>query len=82
MKRNLKRYVTTVTQNSDHFLAILLGLKSILGMSLAEAKPIAKTKPGTKVNLVPYFEIKSDLSTDEIIAQLDEYEIEVTIINQ
>jgi hypothetical protein len=51
-------------------------------MSLAEAKPIAKTKPGTKVNLVPYFEIKSDLSTDEIIAQLDEYEIEVTIINQ
>lgn len=82
MSKKTKRYVTSVTQNSDEFLAILLGLKSILGMSLDIAKPIARSKPGTEVQLVPYYEITSNLSTDEIKSLLDEYEIEVKIINQ
>lgn len=82
MKKESKRYVTTVIQHSDHFLAILLGLKTILGMSLAQAKPIAKAKPGEEVHLTPYYEINSPLSTDTIKQQLDEYEIEITVINQ
>lgn len=82
MKKKSTRYITSVTQNSDHFLAILLGLKSILGMPLDIAKTIARSKPGTEVHLVPYYEINSNLSTDEIRNQLDEYEIEITIINQ
>lgn len=82
MKKESKRYVTTIIQHSDHFLANLLGLKTILGMSLADAKHIAKSKPGTEVHLNPYYEIKSHLSTEDLQILLDEYEIEVTIINQ
>lgn len=82
MKKESKRYVTTVTQHSDHFLANLLGLKTILGMSLADAKPIARSKPGTKVHLHPYYEIKSCLPIEELQILLDEYEIEITVINQ
>lgn len=81
MNKN-KRYVTSVTQHSDQFLAILLGLKSILGMPISIAKPIARSKPGVTVELNPHFEINSELSTDEIKNQLDKYEIEITIINQ
>lgn len=51
-------------------------------MPLDIAKTIARSKPGTEVHLVPYYEINSNLSTDEIRNQLDEYEIEITIINQ
>ena len=50
MNKN-KRYVTSVTQHSDQFLAILLGLKSILGMPISIAKPIARSKPGVTVEL-------------------------------
>nr|DAH06631.1 MAG TPA: hypothetical protein [Caudoviricetes sp.] len=51
-------------------------------MPISIAKPIAKSKPGVTVELNPHFEINSELSTDEIKNQLDEYEIEITIINQ
>lgn len=51
-------------------------------MPIDIAKPIAKSKPSEPINLVPYFQITSELSTDNLKAELDEYEIEITVINQ
>lgn len=82
MKKESTRYLTSVTLHTSHFLANLLALKKILGMPIDIAKPIAKSKPSEPINLVPYFQITSKLSTDDLKAELDEYEIEITVINQ
>lgn len=82
MKKESTRYLTSVTLHTSHFLANLLALKKILGMPMQLAKTTAKSKPGELTYLVPYFIITSDLSTDKLKAQLEEYEIEITIINQ
>lgn len=82
MKKNTKRYVTSVTLNSEHFLANVFALTKLLGMQFSVARTIVKGRLNTKIDLVPYHEIKSDLNVDDLLSQLDEYEIKVTIINQ
>lgn len=82
MKKEFKRYITSIVLHTGHLYANLLALCKILGMPLSIAKPLAKAKPSEEIKLCPYFEIKSKLSTDDIKAALDEYEIEITVINQ
>lgn len=81
-KQESKRYVTSMILHTGHLYANILALTKILGITFTEAKSIAKCKPSEELHFVPYLEIKSDLSTDEILDELDEYEIKPTIINQ
>jgi hypothetical protein len=80
MKKESQRYLKSITLNTEHFLANLLALTKILGFTLAEAKPICRMKAGDKLDFCPYVLIKS--SMDYMLAQLEEYEIKVEIINQ
>lgn len=82
MKKESKRLVTSILFHTNHNVANLLAIKKFLGMPLNLATPLSKSKPGTLISLCPYYEIKSDYTTDEIIAGLEEYEVNITIINQ
>lgn len=82
MKRNPKRLVTSILFHTNHNVANLLAIKKFLGMPLSIAIPLSKSKPGILISLCPYYEIKSNYTTDEIIAGLEEYEVNITIINQ
>ena len=82
MKKESQRYLKSSTLNTEHFLANLLALTKILGFTLSEAKPICRMKAGDKLEFCPYVLIKSSMATDYMLAQLEEYEIKVEIINQ
>lgn len=82
MKKESQRYLKSITLNTEHSLANLLALTKILGFTLSEAKPICRMKAGDKLEFCPYVLIKSSMATDHMLAQLEEYEIKVEIINQ
>lgn len=82
MKKESKRLVTSILFHTNHSVANLLAIKKFLGIPLDLAIPLSKSKPETLISLCPYYEIKSDYTTDEIIAGLEEYEVNITIINQ
>lgn len=81
-KKESTRFLAEITFSTDHYLANLLALRKILSIPLSEAKIICKTKPDKTLHLYPFVRIISDLTTDNIIAELEEYEIKVRIINQ
>lgn len=68
--------------HTGHLYANMLALNKILGMPISVAKAIARSKPSEEIQFVPYLEINSNLSTDEIKKELEEYEIEIKVINQ
>ncbi len=68
--------------HTGHIYANILALTKILGISFSLARSIARHKPSEEIQFNPYLEIKSNLSIDEIKDELDEYEIEITVINQ
>lgn len=82
MKTESTRFLSEITFGTDHYLANLLALRKVLGISLSEAKIICKTKPDKTLHLCPFVRIVSDDITDNIIAALEEYEIKIRIINQ
>lgn len=82
MKKESKRYITSMILHTGHLYANMLALNKILGMPISVAKAIARSKLSEEVQLCPYFEIQSKSSTDDIKAELDEYEIEIKVINQ
>lgn len=82
MKKDPKRYLKSITFNTEHFLANVMAINKILGIRLADTKFIKRLNPGDKYEFTPLMELQSKYSTDDIISQLDEYEIIVEIINQ
>lgn len=79
-KKN-QRCVYEITVYTEHYLANLLAMTKILGFSLSKAKVIAKKTIGKPIGLQPPLCINSELSTDEILMELDEYQIQVKITN-
>lgn len=82
MKKESKRYITSMILHTGHLYANILALTKILGITFSDAKRLARSKPSEEIQLVPYLEINSNLSTDEIKKELEEYEIEIKVINQ
>lgn len=82
MKKESKRYITSMILHTGHLYANILALTKILGITFSDAKRLARSKPSEEIKFVPYLEINSNLSTDEIKKELEEYEIEIKVINQ
>lgn len=83
MKQKSKRMLTSITFNSDHYLANLLVLVKLLGYPIGWAKNLCRNQqPGKETHLIPYVEIKSKYSTDDLISKAEYYDIKLTIINQ
>ena len=78
-----KRYLTEITFKTDHFLANLLAVRNICGIGpLYTARDLVyKGKNGAIVTNL-HLELDTKLSTDDLIAKLDEYEIYIKITNQ
>lgn len=81
-KKKQGRYVSEITIHTEHFLANLLALRKILGFTLADAKKVINSSSGSSLTLEELIEVNSELTTDEIHTELEEYQIQVTIINQ
>lgn len=81
-KKNTKVFVTAIKFNTTHYLANLLATRKILNIPMTTARTLCKNKPNEWIELVPYHELKSKYTLDEVIAQLDEYEIEIKTLNQ
>lgn len=81
MKKKEGRYVYDITIHTEHYLANLLALRKILGFTLTESKEVVKMGTGKSLLLTKPIKINSDLSTDEIHQELDEYQIQVKITN-
>lgn len=81
-KQESKRHITSMILHTGHLYANILALTKILGITFSDAKRLARSKPSEEIKFVPYLEINSDLSTDEIKKELEEYEIEIKVINQ
>lgn len=75
----MARVITHIKNNSENELYTAMMLKKLLGVPVQKAISIAK-RPNTQC--VPPINVVSDLSTDELLEQLEEIEITVTIINQ
>lgn len=78
-----KRYLTEITFKTDHFLANLLAVRSFCGITpLSKAKELVNSgKNGVTINNL-HLELNTKLSTDDLVAKLDEYEIYIKITNQ
>ena len=81
-KSESKRQIISIILHTGHLYANILALNKILGIPFSEAKRLARSKPSEEIQFVPYLEINSNLSTDEIKKELEEYEIEIKVINQ
>ena len=75
----MARVITHIKNNSENELYTAMMLKKLLGVPVQKAISIAK-RPSTQC--VQTITVVSDLSTDELLEQLEEIEITVTIINQ
>lgn len=75
----MARVITNIVNNSENELFTAMMLKKLLGVPVQKAISIAKR---TSTQCVPPITVISDLSTDELLEQLDSIEINVTIINQ
>ena len=75
--------MTEITFKTDHFLANLLAVRSFCGITpLSKAKELVNQgRNGMTVNNL-HLELDTKLSTDNLIAKLDEYEIYIKITNQ
>lgn len=80
MKTSTKVFVTAIKLNTSHYFANLLALHKILGMSLSKAKIICKHPPGEWVNIEEH-QLISKHCLDDILTELDEYEINIEIKN-
>ena len=80
--KNTKVLVTAIKFNTTHYLANLLATRKILNIPISTARTLCKNKPNEWIEFVSYHELKSKYTLDEIIAQLDEYEIEIKTLNQ
>lgn len=80
--KNTKVFITAVKFNTTYYLANLLAIRKILNIPMSIARTLCKNKPNEWIELVPYHELKSKYTLDEVIAQLDEYEIEIKTLNQ
>ncbi|QOR56914.1 hypothetical protein [uncultured phage cr60_1] len=81
-KSESKRQITSIILHTGHLYANILALNKILGIPFSEAKRLARSKPSEEIHLCPYLNLNSNMSTDDIKNELDEYEIEIKIINQ
>lgn len=79
--KNTKTLITSIKFNTTHYLANMLAITKILNIPISIARTLCKNKPNDWIDIVPYIELKSKYTLDEIIAELDEYEIEIKTIN-
>lgn len=79
--KNTKVFVTAIKFNTSHYLANLLATRKILGMPLSEARTLCKNKPGEWIKIDKH-QLISKYPMDNILAELDEYEIEIKTLNQ
>lgn len=79
---NTKVFLTAIKFNTTHYLANMLAVTKILGIPMNIARTLCKNKPNDWIEIVPYFELKSKHTLDEILTELDEYEIEIKTLNQ
>lgn len=79
-----KLFVTAIKYSTSHYLANLLATTKILNFPMKEARVMCKIKPNEWIEIVPYHELKSKHPLDTILADLEEYEIEIktTVTNQ
>lgn len=80
MKNEKNRNLIAIKLGTSHFLANMLALTKILHLPIKQAKELAKLEPGIEHKV--QVEFNSDLSSDELLEELDEYEITVKITNQ
>lgn len=81
-QKNTKVFLTAIKFNTTHYLANMLAVTKILGIPMNIARTLCKNKPNDWIKIVPYFELKSKHTLDEILTELDEYEIEIKTLNQ
>lgn len=73
-------FVTAIKFNTAHYLANLLAMTKIIGIPLKKAKIICKNKPGEWIEIDKH-QLISKYPMDNILTELDEYEIEIKTIN-
>lgn len=79
--KNTKVFVTAIKFNTTHYLANLLAMTKIIGIPLKKARTICKEKPGEWIEIDKH-QLISKYPMDNILAELDEYEIEIRTLNQ
>lgn len=79
--KNTKVFVTAIKFNTTHYLANLLAMTKIIGIPLKKARIICKNKPGEWIEINKH-QLISKYPMDNILAELDEYEIEIRTLNQ
>ena len=79
--KNTKVFVTAIKFNATHHLANLLAMTKIIGIPLKKARIICKNKPGEWIEIDKH-QLISKHPMDNILAELDEYEIEIKTLNQ
>ena len=79
--KNTKVFVTAIKFNTTHYLANLLVMTKIIGIPLKKARTICKEKPGEWIEIDKH-QLISKYPMDNILAELDEYEIEIRTLNQ
>lgn len=77
-----KVFITSIKFNTTHFLANMLAVTKILSIPMSTARTLCKNPPDEWIDIVPNVELKSKNTLDEIITELDEYEIEIKTINK
>lgn len=80
MKNNKSKSLVAIKLGTPHFLANMLALTKILNLSIKQAKELAKLEPGIEHKVQVKF--NSNLSSDKLLEELDEYEITIKITNQ
>lgn len=73
------RICSAIYIGTEHFLANLLALNKVLGFKLSEAKPLCKKTIAEWIQLNEPVQIKSKLSTDDLICELEKYQIKIKI---
>lgn len=79
--KNTKVFVTAVKFNTTHYLANLFAMTKIIGIPLKKARIVCKNKPGEWIEIDKH-QLISEYPMDNILAELDEYEIEIRTLNQ
>lgn len=79
--KNTKVFVTAIKFNTTHYLANLLAMTKIIGIPLKKARIICKNKPGEWIEINKH-QLISKYPMDNILTELDEYEIEIKTLNQ
>lgn len=73
------RVCSAIYLGTEHFLANLLALNKVLGFTLSESKTLCKKQIAEWILLDKPIQIRSKLPVDNLIEQLEEYQIKIKL---